>query len=107
MAELARYTTVRALQRASQDDPELVEAMRQDPIGTLRKVGAAVPNNQVYRMAVWIIGAALLVSLVGAIIMMLRHPDQEVPAILVSTASAAIGVIAGMLAPQPVNDVEE
>ena len=100
MSDLAKITTVRGLEREAARNPDLLEEMKKDPIETLRKVGGGVPNTPVYRLAVGFLGVALVLSILGAIALAL-YGKGDMPAILVSTASAAIGVIAGMLAPQP------
>ncbi|MEL6503331.1 MAG: hypothetical protein AAFO61_00030 [Pseudomonadota bacterium] len=79
----------------------LMEEMKNDPVAVLERF--IVPNTAVYRLIVWFLGLALVISLMGAVVLFYKDPTIATPAILVSTASAAIGVIAGLLAPQATN----
>ncbi|RXZ44312.1 hypothetical protein EBB06_06975 [Crenobacter cavernae] len=53
-----------------------------------------------YRIVVSCLGAAMLIALIGAIALVVI--DKETPDVLVAIGSAAIGALAGLLAPSPV-----
>ncbi|MBI3243098.1 MAG: hypothetical protein HYZ49_12465 [Chloroflexi bacterium] len=55
----------------------------------------------VYRMVVAALGLAVLASLIGAI--MLAIEGRPTPELLVALGSAAVGGLAGLLAPSPLN----
>jgi len=54
-----------------------------------------------YRMVVVILGQSVLGSLIGAILLAIE--DRNPPGLLVALGSAAIGGLAGLLAPSPLN----
>lgn len=54
-----------------------------------------------YRMVVVILGLSVLGSLMGAILLGIE--DRNPPELLVALGSAAIGGLAGLLAPSPLN----
>jgi len=54
-----------------------------------------------YRMVVVILGLSVLGSLIGAILLAIR--DRNPPELLVALGLAAIGGLAGLLAPSPLN----
>jgi len=55
----------------------------------------------VYRIVVLILGLVVLASLVGTI--MLTIQDRSTPELLIALGSAAMGGLAGLLAPSPMN----
>ena len=55
----------------------------------------------VFRLVVVSLGLCMLASLIGAII--LAGQDKDTPEILVALGSAAVGGLAGLLAPSPLN----
>lgn len=55
----------------------------------------------VYRIVVLILGLAVLASLVGTI--MLTIQERATPELLIALGSAAMGGLAGLLAPSPMN----
>jgi len=55
----------------------------------------------VYRIVVSILGLVVLASLVGTI--MLTIQDRSTPELLIALGSAAMGGLAGLLAPSPLN----
>ena len=57
----------------------------------------AFNDRWIYRMTVGILGAVMLIGCVGAII--LQSNDKEVPDMLLSLGSGAVGALAGLIAP--------
>ena len=75
---------------------------------TVQKNRGAVMNKRllpydpwVYRIVVLILGLVALASLVGTI--MLTIQDRSTPELLIALGSAAMGGLAGLLAPSPLN----
>lgn len=82
-------------------DPDLESKIKNDPINALEEIqGNALPDTQVYRLVVGALGFALLGSVAGAIIIALSPGENSsIPEILIATASASIGALAGILTP--------
>lgn len=55
-----------------------------------------------YRLVVAALGLAVLASLIGAI--MLATQGRPTPELLIALGSAAVGGLAGLLAPSPLNE---
>lgn len=82
-------------------DPKLAEKVKENPVEVIASVAAPLQSDVwIYRIVVLALGLAVLVSVIGAIILAgLRNP---IPEILVAIGSAAVGALAGLLAPSPV-----
>ena len=100
MAEPGTIRSMSDLKRAVARDPDLQERLRSDPVGTLERV-VQVPDTPVYRMVIWFLGASIVISLLGALALLLRDGSAQVPDILIMVSSGALGALAGLLAPQP------
>ena len=82
------------------------EDFKQDPAGTVQQIQdtSVLPNTGVYKL---VVGALGLVVLVIAISIAWRVAsgkdikDENVPTILTALGSAAVGALAGLLAPSP------
>lgn len=85
-------------------DAELAEALRSDPAATLSNIAAeasALTNDKwTYRIVVLSLGFAVLIGMIGLIILSWKGV-QSVPDGLVAIGSAAVGALAGLLAPPP------
>ncbi len=85
-------------------DPELANAIRNDPETTLSGIAAEASalttDKWTYRIVVLSLGFALLVGTVGLIVLSWKGV-QSVPDGLVAIGSAAVGALAGLLAPPP------
>jgi hypothetical protein len=82
-------------------DPAFAARIANNPAATLTDVaaGAQLPDTWVYRLVVSVLGLVALTCAVGAIVIQLR--GIAVPDILVALGSAAVGALAGLLAPSP------
>jgi hypothetical protein len=88
-------------------DPNAITELRNDPISALEKfvdkAKAETPvyyqDKWVYRLVVSALGMIILVAGVGAIILVAS--DKTTPEILIALGSAAVGALAGLLAPSP------
>lgn len=90
------------LAAAARENPELVEMFKKDPVKALETFALANPlrtDKVLYRLVVGSLGAAVLISLIGAIV--LAPFAKETPQVLVAIGSAAVGALAGLLAPSP------
>jgi hypothetical protein len=93
--------SVRDLAVRVSQDPQLATEISQDPAGTLARVAAPLPDTTVYKIVVSALGLAVLIALIGAIILTLR--DKTNLEVLTAIGSAAVGALAGLLAPSPTN----
>jgi len=82
-------------------DPALRTRIMANPEAALSSEAAAVtvPDTLIYRIVVGSLGLAVLISLVGSII--LASQKLDTPAVLTALGSAAVGALAGLLAPSP------
>ncbi|MEM7069028.1 MAG: hypothetical protein AAF478_09100 [Pseudomonadota bacterium] len=103
MTNLSKITTLRQLSSSLRSNPELLEQMKTDPNTVLDQLSPnQIPDTRVYRIVVISLGAAIIIALVGAILITFYEKSgSEIPDILIATASAAVGALAGLLAPQP------
>lgn len=104
MVNLQKFNTTGELATAVRNNPELAKLIKDDPVKVLDEVSSGrIPDTNVYRIVVISLGTAVLLALVGAIAIALVQQTNQIPDILVAVASAAVGALAGLLAPQPGN----
>lgn len=97
-----QYLHVQNLANAVASNPTLQKQISEDPAGALRSLAAQdVPDTWVYRLVVGALGLTVILALVGAIILALRHGNGDIPDVLTALGSAAVGALAGLLAPSP------
>lgn len=103
MAILRDIRSIDQLAATVRNDPELEKQFKENPTKILDEIrSSSIPDTRVYHIVVTSLGAAILIALLGAIaITLLGKFPTEIPDILVATASAAVGALAGLLAPQP------
>ena len=88
-------------------DPSKQDALKLNPIQALAditeeaksKTPAYYGDTLIYRMVVGALGLVVLIAAVGAIILVAE--GKTAPDVLVALGSAAIGALAGLLAPSP------
>ena|ERR1700681_3775121 len=84
-------------------DPVLQEKIKADPVSTISSLVAPPPPLQsdvwIYRMVVGALGLVVLIAIIGAIV--LSVSGKPIPDVLTALGSAAIGALAGLLAPSP------
>ena len=80
-------------------DPNLLNRIKTDPVGTITSLVSPPPDILLYRMVVIALGLAVLLSIGGVI--GLAAFDKTIPDLLTALGSAAIGALAGLLAPSP------
>ena len=102
--------TLQGLSKQLSVDPELLEAFKADPIAALEKVKSDNPLNDrwIYRVIVLALGLTVVSIVIGILLLMGNGPieDKNIPTILTALGSAAIGAIAGLLAPPPKSQTE-
>ena len=85
-------------------DPQLADAIKEDPATALSGIAvgasALTRDKWTYRIVVLALGSAVLIGMVGLIILSWKGV-QSVPDGLVAIGSAAVGALAGLLAPSP------
>lgn len=90
------------------DTPGLAEKLKDVPQETLEalseRVNEQIPrvleqDRVIYRIVVFSLGATVMSVVVGVIAMSVLSPQATVPDVLTALGSAAIGALAGILAP--------
>jgi uncharacterized integral membrane protein len=101
-------TNLRELANYVATNTTLQEKLQANPVVALQEVadGAGIPNTDVYKIVVAALGLTVLIALVGAIALAFLVKDStgksiETPAIVTALGSAAVGALAGLLAPTP------
>ena len=84
-------------------DPKFVERMKDNPDAAISEVARRPLESDVwiYRMVVVSLGLTILTTAIGFIVIAIVTTSKEPPAGLVALGSAAVGALAGLLAPQP------
>lgn len=81
-------------------DPALQDQIKADPTTTIASLAAPLQTDTwIYRIVVGALGLAVLIALVGAIALTVN--SKSVPDVLTALGSAALGALAGLLAPSP------
>ncbi len=98
--------TLAELSRAVARDPGLVDEIKKDPVAAITSLAGAPLDTDVwiYRLVVGALGLAVLSAVIGAIYLTAMGQGAEgrkVPELLVAIGSAAVGALAGLLAPSP------
>jgi hypothetical protein len=93
------------LAEAVERDSELVRRIQEDPVKALRDLARPEPLKSdvwIYRMVVGALGLIGLVAVLGAILLTaMGKGGDQIPAVVTALGSAAIGALAGLLAPSP------
>jgi hypothetical protein len=105
------YDVIKYLER----DSEKMEEAKNNPIKILNEIAnthrfkSAIPNTLVYHILIGGLITIVLVIVIGVIIGWVKadKSDSTVPTILTAIGSAAIGALAGILAPNPRQASEE
>ncbi len=91
------------LQRLSEDQ-NLQEAVKNDPIATLKQYietkNPLTSDYWIYRIVVFALGFTVLLCTVFSFLIA-KEPGAQTPEILIALGSAAVGALAGLLAPSP------
>lgn len=91
-------------------DPELQNQFKEDPVSAIEHFHQQNPlttDKWIYRIIVLALGLTILSIIIGVLFLMgskIITDDTKVPTILTAIGSAAIGALAGLLAPPPKNN---
>jgi hypothetical protein len=95
------------LQNQLLNDTDLQNDFKNNPLDTIQQIEQQNPLGTdvwIYRIIVLALGFTILSIIVGVIVLIANEKikdDQGVPTILTAIGSAAIGALAGLLAPAP------
>lgn len=87
--------------------PQLQAQFKTDPVAAVNNIPQENPlqtDKWIYRIIVLSLGVSIIAIIIGVMILMGSGKitnDQGVPTILTAIGSAAIGALAGLLAPAP------
>ena len=101
--------TIPALLKDLKNDPELLSNIQQNPEKALREYQQENPiewDAWIYRIVVLSLGLTVIIIVTGVLIALVRNTDvtnQNLITVVASIGSAAIGALAGLLAPSPRN----
>lgn len=107
MAANLEFKNIKDLKNEVSSNPDLKQQFITDPIKTLEQIADKSPletDKWIYRIVVLALGITIVSIVIGIIIIMSVNPnfsDKGVPTILTALGSAAIGALAGLLAPSP------
>ena len=82
-------------------DPQLEAKIKENPAQAIASI-AATPlqtDKLIYRIVVISLGLSVLISIIGILIM--SYNSKLIPEGVVALGSAAVGALAGLLAPSP------
>ena len=89
------------------NDEGLLKEIKDNPEATIKNFKEDTPlntDNWIYRIVVLSLGLAVLSIIIGVIVLVASGKitdDKNVPTILTALGSAALGAMAGLLAPSP------
>lgn len=96
---MAQMNSVGELAMTIRHNPELRSRLMADPDGTLASIAAPIPDTLIYRIVVGSLGLTVLFAMLGGIVLV--AVDKSIPDVLTALGSAALGALAGLLAPSP------
>ena len=96
-----RVETVEDLAERVREDPELARVISSRPAEAIAELAAPLEYDVwIYRIVVGALSFVAIFSIVGAIVVAVGTNDTQVPDAVVALGSAAVGALAGLLAPQ-------
>jgi hypothetical protein len=96
-----RVESVEDLAEMVREDPALAREISTRPAETIAELAAPLERDVwIYRIVVGALSLVALVAIVGAIVVAVSTSDTQVPDAVVALGSAAVGALAGLLAPQ-------
>jgi hypothetical protein len=96
----AQALSERAPDLAAAPDAETVQAIVQEAETEARR-RTEIPDTFVYRVTVIVLGLAVLSVIVAQLWITLERGEGDIPDGIIAIGSAAIGALAGLLAPTP------
>lgn len=107
MAAPTEFKNVTEFKKELVSNPDLQQQFKDDPIKAAQQIIQKNPletDPWIYRIIVLALGITILSIIIGVIILIGTDKitdDKGVPTILTAIGSAAIGALAGLLAPPP------
>lgn len=99
---MAKEEDVRKLVQSIQNDPNVPTGIKQQAQEVLVSGPAYIGDRWIYRTVVLVLGFAVLITIGGGFALaFLGSTNYKMPAELVALGSAALGALAGLLAPAP------
>lgn len=103
---MKKIPSIAALQSEMASDPSLQEQFKADPVAAINSIQSTPLNTDkwIYRMVVFALGFTIVAIVIGIIILMgagIITNETTMPTIFTAIGSAAIGALAGLLAPSP------
>lgn len=103
---MATFTNIADFKTQMAANPGLQNAFKNDPVAAADSLQETPLNSDkwIYRIVVGALGLTIILIIVGVLLLIgLGHfgSDATVPTILTAIGSAAIGALAGLLAPSP------
>jgi len=103
------YKNLVEFKREVENNVELQNRIKEDPVAVIKQVQQAPPkpldsDKWIYRIVVLALGITIVSIIIGVLILIGKgeiNDDKAVPTILTAIGSAAIGALAGLLAPNP------
>ena len=96
-----RVETVADLADLVREDPALAREIQSRPAEAIAELAAPLERDVwIYRIVVSALSLVAVLSIVGAIVVAVGTNDTQVPDAVVALGSAAVGALAGLLAPQ-------
>jgi len=95
------------------NSPELTAKVKENPEAELTKIAEQVVKDMpsplasdrwIYRIVVLSLGSTVLIVVAGAVVLAATHTgagEVKIPEVLTAIGSAAVGALAGLLAPSP------
>jgi uncharacterized integral membrane protein len=94
------------------NNQEIISKIKTDPVEELQKIAKQVVRDLpraaplawdkwIYRVVVFVLGVTVIAALIGAIALTFQSGDAKTPDVLTALGSAAVGALAGLLAPSP------
>lgn len=96
----SRIQSVAELAVQVAQDPALRDQIKANPAAAIASIAAPLQTDKwIYRFVVSALGLAILFAIVGAVV--LSATGRTIPELLTALGSAAVGALAGLLAPSP------
>jgi hypothetical protein len=84
-------------------DPTLQPDQKVKLLTALQSITPPLQSDKwIYRMVVIALGVGLVITIIGGIVSNLTGQPQSLPDGLIAIGSAAVGALAGLLAPSPI-----
>jgi hypothetical protein len=102
-----QVSSLPALNNLIQSDTDVENAFKENPKEALQKYSntSFLPDNWIYRIVVGSLGLVVVMITLGIVWRVAFNDtvieDKNIPTILTALGSAAIGALAGLLAPSP------